>query len=156
MELNTDMIDLCFNNSVKPRKQEIHGELYTSKDKKKKKKLKYYKDELLTLAGVLVVGGLVLGAAGIAGKGDFVTEIREEINTKNTYMNPFGEYITEYAYGDNFRDAMIELDDSALNELYSNTSKEMREEGLKDESRVMEDVVERMSIDYKEDVKGRK
>lgn len=148
MELNTDMIDLCFKKSTEPRKQEIKGELYVTKSPSKKNSISKLKNKLLELIALALVGGFFIGAMGIGGTIDNADIILKEINAKYTYMDPFGDYVTKHVYSDEFRNEMNELNCFELMNLFNNTSSEMKDEGLKEESKSMEDVVKRMSVNY--------
>lgn len=147
MELNTDALK-WFENSSKPSKQEIKGEVYVTSKPNKQELILNLKNKFKIGCGAILATVVLATGATVGGTLDSSTEVLKVINTQYTYMNPFGEYVTGHVYSDEFRKAMNDLGSFELMKLFNSTSNEMYGEGLKNESKSVEDVVDRMSADY--------
>jgi len=130
--------------SCKPRKKEVKGEVYVSREPSRQNKIGNARNAILTLATVVVftAGLKVVGDSELSG------EIMEEVTRKETTMDSRGMYVNDYARDEGFIDAMIDLNDGSLVKLFNETSKEMVEDGEIKGTRVLSEVVDEMEDDY--------
>lgn len=147
MIIKTDVIDLInkksMERSLKPNKTEVHGECYVSKNNKRKNKINDAKKVLLTVAGLVVVATLTVGA----GAAEFTDQVRQEVNSTHTKLNPIGgKYEQQYNYDEGFVDYVDGLNNFELFGLYNQTAGTMDPSERND----IEEVVDEMEDNYLE------
>ena len=151
MQLDETLVKIAqeaYEKSSREAKREIKGECYTSKDPKRKDKILTAKKVILSVASVAVIA---ISAKYVSDM-DAANDIRNEITKTETHQNLIGgNYETNLAYDDGFVDSMNDLSDSALHNLYDNTSKEMIQEGNKEAAMIVSEVVEQMEENYLEE-----
>lgn len=150
-ELKLDLMEIANNgksNSLKPRKTEVKGESYKSRDVTKRKNIETARNAFLGVAALVVMG------IGINAYGNFseAGEIRQEVNTTYTEQNLMGgQYHEVSKYDEGFVDYANDLGYFGLKELYDETKDSMELTPLDVE---IENVVEKMEDNYLEE-KGR-
>jgi len=149
--LKTDVIELINNKakerSIQPRRTQVYGETYVSRNSRRKKKINDAKKIILTGASLIAVTAILSMGSSMVHADD----IRQEVNSTHVKFNPVGgKYEQEYNYDEGFIDYANDLNSFELNSLYSETKGNM-DSNLKYD---MEEVVEEMEENYLEG-KGR-
>lgn len=158
--VNNNELDLTFakmaqekflemrDKSCNGKEMEIPGECYV---KKNNSFLSDKKKVFLTFIATLVAAGVIIYGVNAIGNSDFAQDIRNEsLRTITAQELIGGQYVRGYVYDDNFVEYIRGLDDKELLNLYNITSAEMKEEGLVEESHIVEKVVGEMSSNYSE------
>lgn len=148
-DLNTDFMSMvnehAKENSLKSRKVEVKGECYPSRNIAKKLNKETAKNVILASAAVLALG------IGMKAYGDFEAagDIKEEVNTTYTQMNPIGgKYHDVTKYDSDFVEYANGLGYFELKDLYDETKESMENSMGEIE---LEDVVEKMEDNYLEE-----
>lgn len=135
-------------NSCLESMQEIKGECYVSRDKKRNKKILMAKKTILGVAAFVVLSAGIK----IVGDMDSADMIRKETTKTETSFNPIGgKYETNNVYDNDFVVSMNNLSDYALNNLYKETSNEMKADGNIEDATIVSEVVEEMENKYLEE-----
>lgn len=146
------MVERARKNSCVSERIPVYGEVYVSKKTKKKKQKSPDLVTLFKIGAAMVVTGATIGAGVYASSTmDFATEVRQEVN--DTYMDQNligGQFIEKNEHNSEFREYVSDLSDFELSRLYNDTSKEMYDNGMVQDSSNLEEVVDQMEENYLE------